>query len=74
MPKKQKPKPSSDSPIRFQVSAPAGSEVEKAIQSLLSDVPKPLRSGLNLGRVFRQVLEKNDAEIAAMIRKHAEEF
>ena len=53
--------------IRFQVTAPDGSEIEKVLQDVLSKVPEPLRSGINVGSFFRQVMIENDAEIAAMI-------
>lgn len=58
--------------IRFQVSAPEGGEVERALEEILAAVPKTLRSGISIGTLFRQVLIENDVEIAAMIRKSVE--
>ena len=55
-------------PVRFQVSAPAGSEVERALMEALDQIPEPLRAGVNIGTLFRSVLKDNDAAIAAMIR------
>lgn len=54
--------------IRFQVSAPAGSEVEEALLDALNGIPEALRSGINIGSLFRKALIENDAEIATMIR------
>lgn len=54
--------------IRFQVSAPAGSEVEQALLDALNGIPEPLRAGVNIGSLFRKVLIENDVEIAKMIR------
>ena len=56
------------SPIRFQVSAPEGSAVETALLDVLESVPQPLRAGLNIGTLFRQIIIDNDTEIAKMIR------
>ncbi|KIC39840.1 hypothetical protein RA27_17480 [Ruegeria sp. ANG-R] len=56
-------------PIRFQISAPEGGEVERALGDILASVPEALRSGISIGALFRQVMIDNDAEIAAMIRK-----
>ncbi|MEM9232483.1 MAG: hypothetical protein AAGB10_23095 [Pseudomonadota bacterium] len=55
-------------PIRFQISALEGGEVEKEILDLLEDVPPALRASVNVGRLFRQVMLENDKEIAKMIR------
>lgn len=59
--------------IRFQVSAPVGSDVEQALMDALRDIPEPLRSGVNVGRLFRTVLIENDEAIALMIRKQLSE-
>ena len=59
--------------IRFQVSAPDGSEVEEAMREMLSQVPTYLRTSINIGTLFRQVLVNNDREIADMIRQLAVE-
>lgn len=56
-------------PIRFQVSAPEGGEVEQALEEILAEVPRALRPGISIGTLFRQVMIDNDAELAAMIRK-----
>lgn len=63
------PSPVVHTPIRFQISAPEGGEVEKALAEILAAVPKALRSGISIGALFRQVMIENDSEIAAMIRK-----
>lgn len=55
-------------PIRFQISALEGGEVEKEILDLLEDVPPALRASVNVGRLFRQVMLENDKEIAKMIQ------
>lgn len=55
-------------PIRFQISALEGGDVEKEILDLLEDVPPALRASVNVGRLFRQVMLENDKEIAKMIR------
>lgn len=60
-------------PIRFQVSAPEGGEVETALRDILAQVPPALRSGLSIGSLFRQVMIDNDAQIAAMIRASMEQ-
>lgn len=64
----------SRSSIRFQVSAPVGSQIEQALLGLLTDVPQPLRSSLNIGTLFRQIMIENDAEIATIIRKSMREY
>ena len=61
------PKP--NTPIRFQISAPEGGEVERALGDILASVPEALRSGISIGALFRQVMIENDEEIAKMIRK-----
>jgi hypothetical protein len=55
-------------PIRFQISAPEGGEVERAFEEILAGVPKSLRASVNIGSLFRQVMLKNDKAIAKMIR------
>ena len=69
MPKTNHPVEQRRAAIRFQVSAPEGGEVERALEEILAAVPKALRSGISIGSLFRQVMIDNDAEIAAMIRK-----
>lgn len=61
------PKP--NTPIRFQISAPEGGEVERAFADILASVPEALRAGISIGALFRQVMIENDEEIAQMIRK-----
>ena len=61
------PKP--NTPIRVQISAPEGGEVERALGDILASVPEALRSGISIGALFRQVMIENDEEIAKMIRK-----
>jgi len=56
-------------PIRFQISAPEGSEVERALADILDAIPQAFRSGVSMGTLFRQVMIDNDAELARMIRK-----
>ncbi|NOC47335.1 hypothetical protein [Ruegeria sp. HKCCD7559] len=60
-------------PIRFQVSALEGGEVEKEFLDLLEDVPPPLRASVNIGSLFRQVMLENDKEIAKTIRTTMQE-
>ena len=55
-------------PIRFQISAPEGGEVERALEEILLGIPKSLRASVNVGSLFRQVMLKNDTAIAKMIR------
>ncbi len=55
--------------FRFQVTASQGSSVAAALHEILTDVPKHLRHGINVGSLFRQVMIDYDEEIAAMIRK-----
>ena len=61
------PKPTT--PIRFQISAPEGGEVERALADILASIPKALRAGISIGALFRQVMIENDEDIAKMIRK-----
>ncbi|MFA3918831.1 hypothetical protein [Ruegeria hyattellae] len=75
-PERKHPKPKAQqavgqrrAPIRFQVSAPEGGEVERALEEILAEVPQALRSGISIGTLFRQVMIDNDEEIATMIRK-----
>lgn len=70
--KTKAPAPSSpklNTPIRFQISAPEGGEVERAFADILASIPEALRSGISIGALFRQVMIENDEEIAKMIRK-----
>lgn len=66
-PAQSSPKP--NTPIRFQISAPEGGEVERALADILASIPEALRSGISIGTLFRQVMIENDEEIANMIRK-----
>lgn len=55
-------------PIRIQISTSDGSEIAAALEEVRSNIPAAFQKNFNLGAFFKEVLQGNDAEVAAMIR------
>ncbi|MFY2822647.1 hypothetical protein [Ruegeria sp. MALMAid1280] len=55
-------------PIRVQISTSDGSEIAAALEEVRSNIPAAFQKNFNLGAFFKEVLQDNDAAIAAMIR------
>lgn len=55
-------------PIRVQISTSDGSEIAAALEEVRSNIPAAFQNNFNLGAFFKEVLQGNDAEVAAMIR------
>ena len=76
MAKKQKPKadlcPVTNQPIRIQISTSDGSETAAALEEVRGNIPPAFRKNFNLGAYFKEVLQDNDAKVAAMIRGRLE--
>ncbi|MEX0278579.1 MAG: hypothetical protein AB3N19_13750 [Ruegeria sp.] len=56
-------------PIRVQISTSDGSEIAAALEEIRSNIPAAFQRNFSLGAFFKEVLQGNDAEVAAMIRK-----
>ncbi|MFA3919354.1 hypothetical protein [Ruegeria hyattellae] len=55
-------------PIRVQISTSDGSKIAAALEEVRSNIPAAFQKNFNLGAFFKEVLQDNDAVIAAMIR------
>lgn len=74
-PKQKEPAQSEDlnsagQPIRIQISTSDGSEIAAALEEVRSNIPAAFQKNFNLGAFFKDVLQDNDAAIAAMIRNN----
>ena len=61
---------SAGQPIRVQISTSDGSEIAAALEEVRSNIPAAFQKNFNLGAFFKEVLQDNDAAIAAMIRNN----
>lgn len=57
-------------PIRVQISTSDGSEIAAALEEVRGNIPAAFQKNFNLGAFFKEVLQDNDAVIAAMIRNN----
>ncbi|MBO9448201.1 MULTISPECIES: hypothetical protein [unclassified Ruegeria] len=57
-------------PIRVQISTSDGSEIAAALEEVRGNIPAAFQKNFNLGAFFKEVLQGNDAAIAAMIRNN----
>ncbi|WP_299668594.1 hypothetical protein [uncultured Ruegeria sp.] len=57
-------------PIRIQISTSDGSEIAAALEEVRGNIPAAFQKNFNLGAFFKEVLQDNDAVIAAMIRNN----
>ncbi|WP_282610880.1 hypothetical protein [Pelagibius sp. Alg239-R121] len=54
--------------LRCTLSVPPGSETEQVILDLIARLPAKSQSRINVGGMFRDLIEENDAAVARMLR------